>query len=128
MRIFSFSIIFMFAVSFLVPSVHAVTCGPTVCTCAGINDCDALFTSNKCKEGTELTDPDDNGECNKADRLVKPAIKLKQKTTNRQRLNRQRERAIDGPQRIKGRVRSRGIENLPPTVNPDPEPPALPAP
>ena len=37
-------------------------------------------------------------------------------------------RSSQGRQRIGGGVRSRGIESLPPPVNPDPEPPALPKP
>jgi hypothetical protein len=36
-----------------------------VCTCSGVNDCDALFTSTLCKAGTEKVDPDDNGQCDK---------------------------------------------------------------
>lgn len=42
-----------------------VQCGPSVCTCSGVNDCDALFTSTLCKAGTEKVDPDDNGQCDK---------------------------------------------------------------
>ena len=35
-------------------------------------------------------------------------------------------RSSKGRQRIKGRIRSRGIESPPPLMIPDPEPPALP--
>lgn len=42
-----------------------VTCGPTTCTCSGINDCDALFTSTLCVHGTESVTEDDQGECKK---------------------------------------------------------------
>ncbi len=44
-----------------------VQCGPSTCTCKGINDCDALFTSSKCQDGSATVDPDDNGECKRAD-------------------------------------------------------------
>lgn len=44
---------------------NKVQCGPSVCTCSGVNDCDALFTSTLCKSGTEQVDPDDNGQCEK---------------------------------------------------------------
>lgn len=40
-------------------------CGPTTCTCDGIDDCDALFTSTLCAPGTETTTEDDHGECTK---------------------------------------------------------------
>lgn len=42
-----------------------VTCGPTTCTCSGIDDCDALFTSTRCVPGTESVTEDDRGECKK---------------------------------------------------------------
>lgn len=46
-------------------TTSAVQCGPTTCTCDGIDDCDALFTSTLCAPGTETTTEDDHGECTK---------------------------------------------------------------
>lgn len=44
-----------------------VTCGPKTCTCKGDDDCDALFTSTKCKAGTATHDTrTSNGECTAA--------------------------------------------------------------
>lgn len=49
---------------FQVPdTTTAVQCGPTTCTCVGIDDCDALFTSTLCAPGTEQTTEDDHGQC-----------------------------------------------------------------
>jgi len=49
---------------FQVPdTTSAVQCGPTTCTCDGIDDCDALFTSTLCAPGTETTTEDDHGQC-----------------------------------------------------------------
>ena len=115
----------LFSFSFIGPSVFAVTCGPTVCTCSGDTDCDALFTSNKCKEGTEVVGEDDSGECKKAARLWTPAIKLKQKSNRNQGIKRQRGRSSQGRQRMREQVRSRGIPQI---EIPAPEPPALPSP
>ncbi|MEL6159883.1 MAG: hypothetical protein AAFR18_11740 [Cyanobacteria bacterium J06627_32] len=42
-----------------------VQCGPTTCTCDGIDDCDALFTSTLCAPGTATTTEDDHGQCTK---------------------------------------------------------------
>ncbi|MEL7143625.1 MAG: hypothetical protein AAFY33_10110 [Cyanobacteria bacterium J06643_4] len=44
-----------------------VQCGDTTCTCVGIDDCDALFTSTLCAPGTETTTDDDHGQCTKND-------------------------------------------------------------
>lgn len=46
-------------------TTSAAQCGPTTCTCDGIDDCDALFTSTLCAPGTETTTEDDHGECTK---------------------------------------------------------------
>jgi len=58
------------------------------------------------------------GQTIQRDRLSDPA--------KRDRLR--QNRSSQGRQRIGGGMHSRGIGNLPPPVNPDPEPPALPAP
>lgn len=44
-------------------TTSAVQCGPTTCTCDGIDDCDSLFTSTLCAPGTEQTTEDDHGQC-----------------------------------------------------------------
>ena len=51
---------------FTTNSSFAVTCSTTHCTCSGDDDCDALFTSTKCKSGTAVVDDDDDGQCEKA--------------------------------------------------------------
>lgn len=42
-----------------------VQCGPRTCTCSGIDDCDALFTSTLCAPDTASVTEDDRGECTK---------------------------------------------------------------
>lgn len=44
-------------------NTSAVQCGPTTCTCVGIDDCDSLFSSTLCAPGTEQTTEDDHGQC-----------------------------------------------------------------
>ena len=44
-----------------------VTCGPKTCTCTDDDDCDALFTSTKCKSGTAVHNTrTSTGECQAA--------------------------------------------------------------
>ncbi|MEL6556129.1 MAG: hypothetical protein AAFQ63_22120 [Cyanobacteria bacterium J06621_11] len=46
----------------------AITCINGTCYCNGNDDCDALFTSNKCTSGTATTSPDDeSGQCEQND-------------------------------------------------------------
>lgn len=46
----------------------AITCINGTCYCNGNDDCDALFTSNKCTPGTATTSPDDeSGQCEQND-------------------------------------------------------------
>lgn len=50
------------------PRGTKATCGTTTCTCSNDADCDILFTSTKCKEGTQVhSSRTSSGQCTAAD-------------------------------------------------------------